>query len=123
MSNGANGEDKMSNRLNRNLADVYYEAKQRLQAVEEEVATLREEILETKQKRIVGILAIVTVKPQERSTLVADKVRKMLTAAQIANATETKSIQIVKAEALAAPTARKASSADLFGSAKSIRAS
>lgn len=80
------------------LADAYLDAKRELADAELKAANIRESILATNKARIEGARGVVTVTMQDRRTLDADVVRKLLTPRQMAACMKSKKSSVVRVE-------------------------
>jgi hypothetical protein len=83
------------------LADAYLDAKHALADAELKVTKIRESILATDRARIEGARGVVTVTMQDRRTLDADAVRKLLTPRQMAACMKSTKSSIVRVKPVA----------------------
>lgn len=81
----------------RALADAYFDAKREQAEIEARVSALREQLLELNRAVVEGHRAIVTVTEQERQTMDATEVRKLLTPRQAAGVMRKSKSLIVRA--------------------------
>ena len=81
----------------RTLADAYYDAKQEQAAVDAKVSALRDQLLKLDRAVVEGHRAFVTVTEQERQTMDATAVRKLLTPRQAASVMKKSTSLIVRA--------------------------
>ena len=82
------------------LADAYLDAKRELTDAELKVTSIRESILAAGRARIEGARGVVTVTVQNRHTLDADAVRRLLTPRQMAACMKSKKSSVVRVEAI-----------------------
>ena len=81
----------------RALVDAYFDAKQEQANIDAKVASLRGQILELDKAVVEGHRAFVTVTEQERQTMDATAVRKLLTPRQAASVMKKSTSLIVRA--------------------------
>lgn len=83
------------------LADSYLDARRELADAELKVTNIRESILATSRARIEGARGVVTVTMQDRRTLDADAVRRLLTPRQMATCMKSSKSPIVRVKPIA----------------------
>lgn len=83
------------------LADLYAQAKARMDAAAEELEILRKQILETGSDKVFGDFYMVAVNITERVTIDSKKVREILTPDQMTTVSRTSEVLLLRVKPVA----------------------